>query len=436
MLDPGKFPEGDEGLRRRMSDLADVDEGGLDDAARERIFSMLRTEGPALVRSGRRRRALVTASAVTLAAAAAAALFVVRHRGDDGAERASVGARSGEAALACTSRAVAPSAAAGFVIGTSGARLDLGAVAVATSSPGAAIRLEEASPCRTLIALESGTVAVHAKDLGGGELRVRTKRGDVVVHGTIFAVTEDAASLEVEVVVGNVTVIDRNDSHSVTTGQRLLLSAVGAAQGSLASDRERALRAALGVPEVIGLEALPSTHPASAGTSTPPVVPPQTAALRASSPVARVEEPAKGNPPVPDVKLETDDATPPVAASAPAQDPLALAERARRAGDYAQARELYHRAAEGSGVTAEAAWVALARMELSLGHATQALQATKRRQERFGRGTLGPEALWIDVRSYRQTGDVSKARDLANHLVEQWPSSPQAHAAQQWLSAR
>jgi hypothetical protein len=424
----------DEGLRRRIAGLAEADEGRLDDAARERIFAMLRSEGPALVRSGKRRRLLATASAVTLAVAAAAALFVVRHPPGNGAERANVEARSAEAALACSSRAVAPSAAAGFVAGTNGARLDLGEVGVATSSPGAGVHLEEASPCRTLIALDSGTVAVHAKDLGGGELRVRTKHGDVVVHGTIFAVTQDDASLEVEVVVGNVTVTDRNDSHSVTTGQRLLLSAVGSAQGSLVKDRERALRAALGVPEVIGLETLPSSQSARPGTTPAPVVSPPTASLKASSPIARAEEPAKSNPPVPEVKLDTDDATPKVAP--PAQDPLALAERARRDGDYAQARELYRRAAEGTGVTAEAAWVALARMELSLGHAAQALQATKRRQERFGRGTLGPEALWIDVRSYRQMGDIPRARELASSLVEHWPSSPQAHAAQQWLSAR
>lgn len=426
----------DEAFRRRISDLAEADQGSLDDAGRERIFAMLRTDGPALVRSGKRRRFLATASAVTLAAAAAVAVLVVRHRTDE-APRAGVAAQSSNTALACASRAVASSASAGFVAGANGARLDLGPVAVASSSPGAAVRLEEATSCRTVIALDSGTVAVHAKDLGGGELRVRTSRGDVVVHGTIFAVTKDEASLEVEVVVGNVSVTDKDDSHSVTTGQRLLLSAVGAAQGSLAKERERVLRAALGVSEVevIGLEALPSQRAKGAAAgSPPPAVPAPTVSLRGTSAVARADDSAKASPPVPTVELETDDAPPPAAVSA--RDPLALAEQARRAGDYAKARELYRAAAEGSGVTAEAAWVALARMELSLGHAAQARQATKRRQERFGRGTLGPEALWIDVRSYRQTGDVAKARELANQLVEGWPSSPQARAAQQWLQAR
>src|SRR5882672_3571907 len=114
----------DEGFRRRISDLAEVEESSLDDAARERIFEVIRADGPALVRSGSRRRLLATASGVALAAAAAAALFVGRHRAGDAAPSARVGARTSEAALACAARAVAPSAAAGFVAGTNGARLD------------------------------------------------------------------------------------------------------------------------------------------------------------------------------------------------------------------------------------------------------------------------------------------------------------------------
>src|SRR5262249_12334412 len=153
----------------------------------------------------------------------ALAVFAVRQHAAESGARAVAAGHSSEAPLACASRPVAPSAGAGFVASAGGARLELGPVADAVSSTGTTVRLEEASPCRTIIALESGTVAVHAKDLGGGELRVRTKRGDVVVHGTIFAVTEDDSSLEVEVAEGNVTVTDRDDSHSVRTGQRLLL---------------------------------------------------------------------------------------------------------------------------------------------------------------------------------------------------------------------
>jgi hypothetical protein len=430
----------DEQFRSRIAGLADLDgdDGGLDEAARERILAHVRTEGPRLVRSARRGRLTMTAAFGGVAVAAAAALFVLRHPGSsEGASAKETTNRAVNGAV-CAGRAVPESAAAGFVATEAGTRLDLGAVAVAAAEPGTVVRLTESSPCRTVIALDSGTVAVHAKDLGGGELRVHTARGDVVVHGTIFAVTEDASSLAVEVVVGNVSVTDRDDSHTVTTGQRLLLSAVGAARGPMAEERAHALRVSLGVPDavgVVGLEALPAPAATTAPHANSPASPQVAAAPRAAV-ASRSEEKSV---PVASVQLEADEkapeATPPKPAAGPAVDPLALAEQARRAGDYAQARELYRHAAEGSGVTAEAAWVALARMELSLGHAVEARQATKRRQERFGRGTLGPEALWIDVRSYRQTGDLGKARELASHLVEQWPSSPQARAAEQWLSA-
>ena len=422
-------------MRGRLHDLAGADGSSLlDEAAQERILALVREEGPRIVRAAKRRRFLVGASGFAAVAAAAAVLFAMRHPADVSTAKVA----SGNAPV-CASRVVPASAKAGFVGGASGAELDLGSVAFAASMPGTSVHLEEASPCRTIIALDSGTVAVHAKDLGGGELRVRTSRGDVVVHGTIFAVTRDETSLAVEVVVGNVSVTDRDDTHSVTTGQRLLLSAVGAAQGPLGTERAASLRASLGVKAVTEAEAPPA--PAVPETASPGVGSRvAVASPRAPSPVAHAEESKAARPsPVPEVTLEVDEpatAAPKTAPPPPQSDPLAMAEQARRAGDYATARDLYRRAADGSGVTAEAAWVALARMELSLGHSAQARQATKQRQDRFGRGTLGPEALWIDVRSYRQSGDLTKARELANELVERWPSSPQARAAGQWLGSR
>lgn len=137
------------------------------------------------------------------------------------------------------------------------------------------------------------------------------------------------------------------------------------------------------------------------------------------------------SPVVPSVDLaEAQD----VPVSASAENPLAEAERSRKAGQFARARDLYLGAAQGQGPSAEAAWVALARMELSLGHSSAALSATKERQARFGQGSLAPEALWIDVRAYRQIGDVARARALAVELGQRWPSSPQALAAQRWAS--
>jgi hypothetical protein len=416
----------DEGFRRRFGELGDDGQSSLDEAARERIFERVRVEGPALVARAKRRRTWNMVSVVAAAAAVAAGVAVLRHpqSGAPGAKSA-----SGNAALVCASRAPAESAQ-GFVQGTEGARLDLGVTALAVTSKGSTVRLAEASACRTIIELDSGSIAVHAKDLGGGELRVHSPEGDVIVHGTIFSVTEDERGLSVEVVVGNVTVTSRDDVHSVTTGHRLLLSKVGAAEGPLTAERERAVREALGVPAVVGLEALP---PTAAAVPAAPV--PGAPAPRVAMQAPRTEEATKSAAPmpVPEVQLETEEPPSAAAPPAPPADLLAMAEKSRRAGDYTQARDLYRRAAVGANVTAEAAWVALARMELSLGHAAQALEATKRRQERFGRGTLSPEALWIDVRSYRQMGDLARARELAGKLVDQWPGSPQARAAQQWL---
>ncbi|HEX4338981.1 MAG TPA: FecR domain-containing protein [Polyangiaceae bacterium] len=422
----------DERLRGHIQGLAEAEEPTLDEAARERILALIREEGPAIVRSARRRRFAIASSAALSVAAAAAALFIFRHPGELETAKVENGART--KAAVCASRTVPAGARAGFVAGESGARLDLGSVALAASMPGTSVRLEEASACRTIIALESGTVAVHAKDLGGGELRVRTSRGDVVVHGTIFAVTRDATSLAVEVVVGNVSVTDRDDTHAVTTGQRLLLSAVGAAEGPLEPDRAVELRSVLGIADGAVKETASVTRPTETPATSLPAAGTVAATPRVA--VARAEEP-RSTRQVPEVTLESEEPAPTAqapAAPTPPADPLAMAEQARRAGDYGQARELYRRAADGTGVTAEAAWVALARMELSLGHTAQARAATKQRQDRFGRGTLSPEALWIDVRSYRQSGDPAKARELANQLSERWPSSPQARAAEQWLA--
>jgi hypothetical protein len=322
--------------------------------------------------------------------------------------------------------------------------LDLGETAVATSAPGSVVRLSEASPCLTTIALESGTVTVHAKDLAGGVLKVRAPGGEVTVHGTLFAVTQTGDAFAVEVAEGRVSVSSRLGTLFVSRGERALVSAVGLAEGQLSDERIGALRAAVGAPEVVGLDALPT---ASAETEAPPAVvgvpvpAPRgsTSASRSGESAARAVAARSVEPP-PEIAVEPQEApaaptAPSAAPAAPAvvANPLALAEEARRAGDFGRARQLYRTAGDVSGVTAEAAWLALARMELSLGHAELARSATKQRRERFGQGTLEPEAQWIDVRAYRQTGDMAKARELAAELIRRWPSSAQAVAARRWL---
>jgi ferric-dicitrate binding protein FerR (iron transport regulator) len=418
----------DEHLRRRLAEVASEDPSALGAEATSRILRRVATEGPGLVRSGRRARRLVMASGPILAAAAVVALLVGRHaRSSAVAAGALPVARS---TSACAARPVPGSARRGFVSGPGGARLELGSVAVAAAAPGAVVRLREASACRTALELEAGTVTVHARDLGGGELRVHAPGGEVTVHGTIFAVSQSADSFTVEVAEGRVSVVDRLGTHIVSGGGRLLVSAVGVAEGALSEARAHAMRAAVDAPEIVGLDTLqpfaqddpavqgqqPAGQPRAVGAA------PGAAGPGAGPGAQAVDLGPGGGPAAEEVR------------GLSSSDPLAVAEEARRAGDFARAREFYRRAGDASGVTAEAACVALARMELALGHGGAAREATKRRQQRFGQGTLAPEALWIDVRTYRQTGDLARARELARELVRRWPTSPQARAARQWLS--
>lgn len=398
----------DERFRRRIGELARSDEASLGDEARERIVRRVVAEGPALARRARHARAARVVVAPLLAAAAVVALFVL-HRAHT--EPPAAVAASNAGSPACAARGVDVGAKAGFVRDQSGQKLDLGATAFARASSDSDVRLVEASPCRTILELATGTVSVHAKDLGGGELVVRTRDGDVSVHGTIFAVTETGESLAVEVVEGHVLVGHRSDKLMVDGGERVLASDLGVARGALAPDRARELKASLGAPTVVGFDALEQVDSAKG-------------ARRAAAPVAGG---GQAKPEAEAVELPADETGD--------TDLLAQAELSRRGHDYARARELYRQAAQGSGATAEAAWVALARMELGLGRASAALEATKRRRERFGQGTLGPEAAWIEVRSYKLEGDKERARALAKDLVRTWPSSPQARAADQWLSS-
>jgi len=434
----------DERFRRRIAEIASVDGGVLSDAARERILSRIVQEGPSLVRGARWKRRMLYAAGPVLAAAAAVAFLA---KANLASPRANPVATSKDtnvepAALACASRPVP--AARDFTSRPGGASLDLGEVALAVADPGAAVSAERLEACRTVIGLTSGRVTVHARNLGGGELSVRAPGGLVTVKGTMFSVTQNPDALVVEVAEGTVAVNSRSGEHLVHHGERLHLSAVGIAQGALDGTRENALRAVIGVPSVVGFEALPEGEvraPESTGVAVQP-----RPALAFRGRVAHAAEASDKDLPTaveaPEARVA--EALPEPAVTLPetaakaetAADWLTQAEHARKTGKFAEARTLYRRVAEqSSGTTAEAAWVALARMELSLGHPAAARDATKRRQERFGHGTLEPEALWIDVRTYRQSGDVPRARALAEELVRRWPKSPQARAAEQWLSS-
>jgi len=419
----------DERFRQRVGALSRIDDApSLDDAASERIVARLVAEGPLVVRRARRARIAFLSAGPVLAAAAAVAVLV------RSAEQPVLeGVRSPVAApapLAACSAREAPAGAA-FQSKGQGSELDLGRTALVRAAPQASVRVVEASSCRTAIALDSGTVMVHAKDLGGGELVVQARDGEVAVRGTVFAVTQTADAFLVEVSEGRVRVTDRSGAHTVEKGQRHALRGGLASESLLGGERDGEIRQAVGLTKIVGFDSL---EPAPAA----PVAQPEgsTSAARsqrgASPPAAQAGTEGRVEA-VNRVEPEGEPSAP-EAAPAARVDLLAEADAARQAGRYDAARDLYRRAASGQGATAEAAWVALARMELTLGNAAQARAATKQRQQRFGQGTLAPESLWIDVRAYRQTGELGLARELAAELVRRWPGSPQARAAQDWLS--
>jgi ferric-dicitrate binding protein FerR (iron transport regulator) len=104
--------------------------------------------------------------------------------------------------------------------------VDLGDRARFVLSAGSRATLAEVAPCRTVLALGAGTVAVHARDLEGGELVVRAAAADVVVHGTVFevAVGERGERLEVAVAEGEVGVVQGEELARLVRGDGVRVS--------------------------------------------------------------------------------------------------------------------------------------------------------------------------------------------------------------------
>src|SRR5688572_9230892 len=98
-------------------------------------------------------------------------------------------------------------------------RLEIGRRALAVASTGSDVTVQTLLPCSTVLSLERGRVVVHARDLGGGELRVESGAGQVVVHGTVFAVERAGDRLEVEVAEGRVELI-AGERIAIAAGKR------------------------------------------------------------------------------------------------------------------------------------------------------------------------------------------------------------------------
>lgn len=220
---------------------------------------------------------------------------------------------------------------------------------------------------------------MHARDLGGGELLVRTAEADVVVRGTRFSVSRAGESTRVELEEERVAIVTGGRERvRVRAGQ-----AVRIASGEVMRDE-------IGAADAAGPDA-----PSASG------------AVRASR---------RGPGPAPS-----------------AGELAARAARLEAAGDVAGARRLYRRAGAMSGYDAQAALLALARLELRQGRHDDARAALAAHRRRFGATALSVEALALAVRVARARGSRDEARRIAGELIERYPGTPQAEQARRWL---
>lgn len=103
--------------------------------------------------------------------------------------------------------------------------------------------------CTTVLTMASGRVLVHAEELLGGELVVRTEAGEVVVHGTLFDVRVDGRRrLAVAVAEGEVGVRHDGGERRVPAGSVLEREGVEETVRALAGSEVRTMLSTLRHP--------------------------------------------------------------------------------------------------------------------------------------------------------------------------------------------
>lgn len=411
-----------EQTRKKLASAASTERTALSDNARARIARRITQDGPRVVRRARIERVVVRASMAVSAVAVVAIVTGLTLRSRSGVEAPLV-----PLAKRCETF---PS--------------KLGERADAVPAPDTQLRLSELAPCRAIFDLAQGTVFVHAKDLGGGELSVRTPTGEAHVRGTMFSVTQ-RDTLEVGVVEGVVEVTAADGTHEkVRAGQKLIVGAKGGPirQSLTGDERQEIERAFDGKVAVIAPSDLFDDD-----------APSRPRRVRKVKRVHRDEKSVTGTAPrEDDIEEEVIEEEP-----APHQEPkdplwpkpekkaepppqksaeelATFAESMRKAKEWDRARTAYREAGALSGASAEAAWLRLAQLELELGKTDAARGALDERTKRFGKGTLAIEAAWILVRVLEKSNALEDARDAAESLVRDYPRAPQAEAARQWLA--
>lgn len=375
--------------------------GGLSDAQRDAIARMVVAQGPALVRQANTQRMLAKVAFGSSLAAAAALVFMLRSREPE--------TQPAVAAMAVGAACGADAAPTPITHeGHDSSTIEIGSDIVAIAPRDTQVSIVQAAPCVTQLALRDGTLTVRARNLRGGSVLVDTLHGQIRAEGAFMRIATLASSTSVSVVEGEVVMRSAAGAEKVVAGRSIKVNREGVERAALSEQERKNVLGAFDAP------AEASAQPAEdTGTKT-------TVAVR--NPRLRPTQPSPQKvKPEPEPTLS-------------ATDLLAQADALWRKGDYAASRQAFRTAAKDPGTIGEAAWVRLARLELSAGSSEQALSALKARKSRGGKGTLGAEALWLEAQALERMGRSAEARATAQTLLRDYPTSPQAAAAKRLVA--
>jgi hypothetical protein len=250
------------------------------------------------------------------------------------------------------------------------------------------LHAERLEACSSVLRLEYGRVAIHAEDLGGGEIIVKTNLGSARGVKAIFAVEHGDDRFIVDVAEGKVEVTADGRKQVILARQRFDTQAGRSALG------DQAVRDL--IAEAMEVRAPPALAELAAAT------------------IDLAEEPQ--------VRL-----------GYIAQGLIRRALVSLRDGNFDAARKLLRRAGSLSRDAAESAWTLLARVELTRGRPKDALAALNEHARRFPDGSSGAEAAALRIEALEKTGEVAAAWRQAHEIVRRWPNAPEADAAKQWL---
>jgi hypothetical protein len=150
------------------------------------------------------------------------------------------------------------------VVEPSGRRRIALARALIVADREAVLRVTALTSCALELALDRGKLAVHARDLAGGRLVVRTPHGTVHVRGTVFGVEVSGQALEVPLIEGKVELERDAASFTLEAGQTLRLEADAATRHVVSAAQRSAVLSWLGLPTVRSQPAAPSVESAPA----------------------------------------------------------------------------------------------------------------------------------------------------------------------------